>query len=44
METGGEGSSVEQYSQQGTDRLSHNWTEIILAFTFTVTVLLIFIL
>jgi len=26
------------------DRVRHNWTEIILAFTFTITVVLIFIL
>ena len=44
METGGGGFSEEQYSQQEADKLKQNWTEIILAFTFTVTVVLIFIL
>merc|ERR1711997_1322012 len=44
IEVGGGGFSVEHYSQQEEDKLKQNWTEIILAFTFTVTVVLIFIL
>ena len=44
IEAGGGGFSVEHYSQQEEDKLKQNWTEIILAFTFTVTVVLIFIL
>ena len=34
---------VDHYTDTG-DTVNHNWTEIILAFTFTVTVVLIFIL
>ena len=41
---GGVGYSVEGFNHDETDRSRHNWTEIILAFTFTVTVVLIFIL
>ena len=49
LEVGGEEGLTGQYSsdpfnQQESDRSRHNWTEIILAFTFTVTVVLIFIL
>ena len=36
--------SVEHLNQLQSDRSRHNWTEIILAFTFTITVVLIFIL
>ena len=41
---GGVGYSVEGFNHDESDRSRQNWTEIILAFTFTVTVVLIFIL
>ena len=36
--------SVGHFNQLQSERSGHNWTEIILAFTFTITVVLIFIL